>query len=124
MYERMLFENLDFDDDRDVAASDCTILSFFSIAAWQGHLAVVTKLIAAGADVNKARTDDGSTPLFMAAEKGHLTVVTKLIAAGALVDKAETDDGTTPLYIAAQRRCAFVWRRGKKTCSEGRRELG
>ena len=69
---------------------------------------MVTKLIAAGADVNKARTDDGSTPLFMAAEKGHLTVVTKLIAAGALVDKAETDDGTTPLYIAAQRRCAFV----------------
>ena len=51
---------------------------------------MVTKLIAAGADVNKAMTTDGNTPLFIAAEKGHLTVVTKLIAAGALVDKAWT----------------------------------
>ena len=59
------------------------------------------KLIAAGADVNKARTDDGSTPLLMAAENGHTSTVEKLIAAGADVDKATTTDGVTPLLIAA-----------------------
>ena len=68
------------------------------IAAREGRLAVVEKLIAAGADVNKARTTDGGTPLYIAAYHGHLTVVTKLIAAGADVDKA-TYRGATPLHI-------------------------
>ena len=57
-----------------------------------------------GALVEKARTTDGITPLYIAAEKGHLTVVTKLIAAAASadVDTARTTDGCTPLYFAAQ----------------------
>ena len=51
--------------------------------------------------MNKATTDDGSTPLHCAAEDGHTTAVEKLIAAGAAVDAARTDDGATPLWIAA-----------------------
>ena len=72
-----------------------------TIASEWGNSHVVTKLIAAGADVDKATTD-GCTPLWIAAENGHLAVVTKLIAAGADVDKAETTSSITPLYIAAQ----------------------
>jgi ankyrin repeat protein len=67
-----------------------------------GRLDVVMKLISAGADVNKAATNDGATPLLAAVLQGHLAVVTKLIAAGADVDKATTDWGCTPLIIAAE----------------------
>ena len=41
------------------------------------------KLIAAGADVNKARTTDDSTPLWQAAQNGHTAVVSKLLQHGA-----------------------------------------
>ena len=44
---------------------------------------MVTKLIAAGADVNKARTTDGSTPLYIAAQNGHTAIVSKLLQHGA-----------------------------------------
>ena len=84
------------------------------VAAQEGHLTVVTKLIAAGADVDKATTDDGSTPLYIAAQSGHLTVVMKLIAAGADVNKARTTDGSTPLYIAAYKRAALP---SSRSCS-------
>ena len=59
------------------------------------------KLIDANALVNKAKSTDGATPLFIAARNGHHTVVAKLIGAGALVDKATTIYGETPLYTAA-----------------------
>jgi ankyrin repeat protein len=83
------------------------------IAAANGHLTVVTKLIAAGALVegmhhshycDKTWWDDygHSTPLQRAAQFGHLTVVTKLIAAGANVDKIHNCDKPTPLYAAAR----------------------
>jgi ankyrin repeat protein len=53
-----------------------------------------------GADVNQA-TQDGTTPLFMAAQKGHLEVVRALVTElGADVNQA-TQDGATPLLIAA-----------------------
>ncbi|GMI14779.1 hypothetical protein TrVE_jg7335 [Triparma verrucosa] len=71
-------------------------------AALRGHLEVVQVLVAAGADVNKARTDDGCTPLFMAAQNGHQNVVQALVTARADLNKATTDTGDTPLYIAAQ----------------------
>jgi hypothetical protein len=72
------------------------------------HLAVTTKnlaeaenLIRAGADVNKATKEEGSTPLFMASEMGHLAVLQYLVQQGAEVNKAN-NIGCTPLYIAAQ----------------------
>ena len=40
-------------------------------AAREGHEAVVSALLAAGADKNAA-LQDGATPVFLAAQKGHL----------------------------------------------------
>ena len=71
-------------------------------AAEKGHEAVMTRLIAAGADVNKAWTNDGATPLYMAAWRGHDAVVARLIAAGAGANKANLK-GVTPLSIATER---------------------
>ena len=61
-------------------------------------------MLAAGADVNQAKTD-GATPLFIAAQNGHAEVVAQLLAAGADVNKAPTSgfySEATALYIAAQ----------------------
>jgi hypothetical protein len=53
-------------------------------------------------DINKARTDDGITPLFMAAQNGHRAVVKLLLADSRLdINKARTDNGATPLLVAA-----------------------
>ncbi len=71
-------------------------------AAKEGHLDVVEALLAAKADPNQARTDNGVTPLMLAAEKGHLDVVGALLAAKADPNQAATDDGATPLLLAAQ----------------------
>ena len=56
---------------------------------------MVGRLVAAGVAVDKAATDDGSTPLFVAAQEGNEAVVGRLIAAGAAVDKARIGDGAT-----------------------------
>ena len=42
-------------------------------------------LVAAQADVDQATTDDGTTPLWVAADKGHLEVVQALVDAEAEV---------------------------------------
>jgi hypothetical protein len=44
-------------------------------AAMNGHANVVKVLIEAKADVNQARGDTGSTPLYIAAQQGHADVV-------------------------------------------------
>ena len=49
-------------------------------------------------------TDNGSTPLWMAAAQGHRGVVEVLIKAGADLDKASPDSGATPLHSAATQR--------------------
>ena len=51
-------------------------------AAENGHLEVVTALIAAGATVDLA-DEDGRTPMLVAAASGHHEVVAALLAAGA-----------------------------------------
>jgi ankyrin repeat protein len=60
---------------------------------------VVRALIEASADVNMAATDDGVSPLCIAAHKGHETVVRALIETGADVNKAK-DNGVTPLSVS------------------------
>ena len=55
-------------------------------------------LIAARADLNKAR-DDGATPLYKAAQEGHIEVVNALLRAGANQNLA-TDNGLSPLSVA------------------------
>ena len=69
-------------------------------AACNGHLPVVTALLAAGAAVNQTNAN-GATPLFISAQKGHLPVVTALLAAGAAINQTNAN-GATPLHIAAQ----------------------
>jgi ankyrin repeat protein len=44
------------------------------IAAYNGHLEMARALLEAGADVNKANSND-CTPLYAAAKEGHLEMV-------------------------------------------------
>ena len=67
-------------------------------ASAAGHTEIVTKLLAANANVNRA-TGNGLTPLYVACGQGHAEIVTKLLAANANVDQAD-EDGTTPLIVA------------------------
>ena len=70
-------------------------------AAREGHEAVVSALLSAGADKNAVR-QNGAAPLYIAAENGHEAVVSALLAAGA--DKnAAMHDGRTPLFAAAEK---------------------
>jgi ankyrin repeat protein len=55
-----------------------------------------------GAVVDIAKSDTGSTPLYLACWKGHVKVAKLLILGGADVDKASTDIGMTPLLTACQ----------------------
>jgi len=64
-----------------------------------GNIAVVGALLAAGADVD-ARSNDGWTPLHLAAWNGRDSIVEMLLAADADVD-ARTNAGWTPLHGAA-----------------------
>lgn len=69
------------------------------IAASSGNTAIVVRLLAAGADVNK-RIGDGhfiGTPLAHAAHAGRADVVEILVAAGAEINSS----GDTPLHGAA-----------------------
>ena len=50
----------------------------------------------------QGKTNDGATPLYIAAQNGHLEVVRFLVESGANKDQGTADDGATPLYIAAQ----------------------
>ena len=68
-------------------------------ACQNGHTEVVTKLLAANANVNQAN-NDGATPLYIACQQGHAEIVTQLLAANANVNKA-TERGATPLSSPA-----------------------
>lgn len=61
---------------------------------------MVQLLLANGADVNQATTDNGETPLYAASSKGSAEVARLLLANGADAKQA-TLDGETPLGVAA-----------------------
>ena len=67
------------------------------VAALDGHLEVVQKLRARGADVDRA----GWTPLVYAATGGHDEIVRYLLAEGADIDGA-SPNGTTALMMAVR----------------------
>ena len=70
-------------------------------ASHDGHVSVVSLLIAAGAEVN-AKSGINSTPLHYAAESGYASIASLLIAAEAEVN-AKNDIDETPLHEAAVR---------------------
>ena len=71
------------------------------MAAWEGHLEVVRLLVESGAKIDQGKTDDGATPLFIAAQQGDLEVVRLLVQSGAKKDQGKTDTGATALSMAA-----------------------
>jgi ankyrin repeat protein len=91
--------------------------SFFSgsqvtplyVAARAGHDRIVRKLLAAGADINAAKTlpaagglYDGVTPLHAASARGHATTVRVLLDDVRCEINCRTTDGTTPLHCAVE----------------------
>ena len=58
--------------------------------ARRGCTEVVERLLAHGADPNRARTSDGATALYIAAQNDHLEVVERLLAHGAKPNRART----------------------------------
>jgi hypothetical protein len=77
-------------------------------AASKGHAPIVEKLIAAGSNINLAKTMDVTSPILIAAQRGHTTVVEQLISSRCNVDLALTTTGATPILIAAQNGHAAV----------------
>ena len=59
-------------------------------------------LLAANADVSKAKTTDGAAPLCIAAISCHEGMEESLVDANADVNKAMTSVGFTQLFLAAQ----------------------
>jgi ankyrin repeat protein len=75
-------------------------------AAITGNTDIVRQLLLSkGVGVDKARTDIGTTPAYIASKQGHTAVLELLIAATADLDKARTDIGTGSLHRTATRRC-------------------
>ena len=68
-------------------------------AVYNEDLAAVKKLIAAGADVNMRKPDDGSAPLHVAVFVCNIEIVKALVAAKADVN-AKNNKGETPWYLA------------------------
>jgi len=62
----------------------------------------VKLLLNNNADVNASRSDNGATPLYVAAQNGHTEVVKLLQDNNADVNASRTNDGSTPLYVVAQ----------------------
>ena len=71
------------------------------MAAQEGHGAIVTALIEAGADVNRINEESGNFPLLQAAQNDHGAIATALIEAGADVNRINEESGTFPLLMAA-----------------------
>jgi ankyrin repeat protein len=77
--------------------------------AGRGGLRVVSRLLAAGADVN-ARAGGGYTPLHIVAFGGDVAMIDTLLAHGAAAD-ARADDGKTALAIAEEKGHTLAARR-------------
>ena len=63
------------------------------MVAQEGHRGIVPLLLSAGANVNAARTDIGTTALMLASQNGHRGIVPLLLSAGANVNAGRKDSG-------------------------------
>ena len=85
------------------------------LAVNRGHLEMVARLLAAGAQVDRQDKESQLTPLHMAAIKGYGKICALLIEKGADVN-AKGPDGRTPLYYAARYRhkgiCSLLKEKG------------
>jgi ankyrin repeat protein len=68
------------------------------VALDKGSVVIAKLLVSKGANVN-TKTNDGATPLHVAAAAGNVEVTKLLVSKGANVN-AKTNDGQTPLAIA------------------------
>jgi ankyrin repeat protein len=85
-------------DVRAYSDNDERNTALHAALAGRRDVRVVSRLLAAGVDVN-ARAGGGYVPLHLAAFAGDVAVVDALLAHGATVD-ARADDGRTALAIA------------------------
>ena len=59
-------------------------------------------LLLRGADLRKAKSDNGETPVYAAARQGHVGTLALLLEHDADPNQARTDGGSTPLFIVAE----------------------
>ncbi|KAM7432894.1 Protein fem-1 B [Porites harrisoni] len=85
--------------DVDLQDSDGYTALHYAVYSSDISCEILSCLIGIGADVN-ARTNNGVTPLMIAAEEGHINGVTSLVKCGANVD-LQDKYGNTALHYAA-----------------------
>jgi ankyrin repeat protein len=71
------------------------------LASFEGEIAVVRILIAAGADPNRAEGNRGKTALHQAAMNGRTDLLDLLITGGADMNARDSTDGDTALHLSA-----------------------
>ena len=70
-------------------------------AAFNGHHAIITKLLQSGADVHLKTVMGGRTALHYAYQKGHLQCAQLLVDAGSSLNEKDLF-GYTPLELASK----------------------
>lgn len=83
----------------NVNALDSCNRSPLHLAAVNGNLSIIRRLLAAGAAVN-VQDSEGRTPMIKAIECAHTEVLQVLIETGADVDLADREKGNTALHTA------------------------
>lgn len=90
--------------DQFVKTIDGDHYTLLGIACKNNNLQEVKKLIAEGADINIAKSDDiyEVDALFVAIENNHYSIVKYLIDNGSNTNKLYNEDGLTPIVLASK----------------------
>ena len=92
--------------DLNIVGEDGVSVLFYAsftdnYSSYADQLEIFQLLLSSGANVNSEATDDGETPLMVAARFGHLKIVEFLISNGALTNVVN-DRGETALAFASR----------------------